>query len=194
MAHHDRIVNLPFDAALDVALFERTVFFGHELGGIRVDAENGLPDRNVPAAHEIGIGNHALVLDVRAAVLHVDEIAGSEVLQREVRRLAFVAAANFGSVRDVGPVEACLLLQVPVAVVDFERVDEDAVESGQEVEREFAVDGGAALVEDFHEGFFGAGPGVSFVARLLGLDGLFLVVHDGGEVAFGTGRLCAWAQ
>ena len=99
-----------------------------------------------------------------------------------MRRLRFVLAADFGSVSNVGAVQVRLLLQVPVAVVDFEGVQVNAVESRQEVERKFAIDGGAANVEDFHEHFVGAHP----VRALFGFQGLLVVMHHGGEIAFGA--------
>ena len=158
LADNDRVFDFPFDAALDCFLFERAVFFGHKTGGVGVNAEARFSDRDVLAAHEVGVGDHALVLDIRAAELQVNKVARFKLLQREVRRLRFVLAADFGGVGDVGTVQVRLLLQVPVAVVDFEGVQVNAVESRQEVERKFAIDGGAANVEDFHEHFVGAHP------------------------------------
>ena len=185
LAHDDRVLDTPFHAALERLLLERAVFFGHEAVRVGIDAEDALAYGHVAAAHVVGVGNHALVLDVGAAELHVDKVARLEFLQREVCRLALVSAADFCGVGDVGPVQADFLLQVPVAVVDFERVDVDAVKTGQEVEGELAVDGRAAQVEDFHEHLVGADP----VGTLLGLERFFVVMHDGGEVALGPGLL-----
>ena len=189
-ADDDRVFDLPFDAALDRLLFQRAVFFGHKTGGVGVNAETGFTHGNILTAHEVGVGDHALVFDIRAAELQVNEIARFKLLQREMRCLRFVLAADFGGVGNVGSVQVRLLLQVPVAVVDFEGVQVNTVESGQEIEGEFAVDGSAANVENFHEHFVGADP----VCALFGFQSLLVVMHHSREIAFGALLLGAFAK
>ena len=105
-------------------------------------------------------------------------------------RLAFVATANFSRVCNIGSVECCLLLEFPVAVVNFESVQENAVIARQKVERKFAINGCTALVQNFEEHFFAADP----VGALFGLEGFFLVMNHGGEVAFDGGLLSLRAE
>ena len=144
LADDDGQFHFPFTAALDVLAFQRSVFLGGVGVRVGVYAERSLADGDVLSGHEVGIGNHALRFEVGTAELQVHEVARCKFREREVRHLALVLSADFGRVGDVGPVEAGLLFQVPVAVVDFERVQVDPVVAGQEVECEFAVDGRSA--------------------------------------------------
>ena len=179
LSRHDGALDFPFAPALDVFALERSVFLGGERVRVGVHAEYGLAHGNVLAAHEVGVGNHALRLDGGAAELQINEVARRKFREREVRHLAFVLAADFGRVGDVGAVEASLLFQVPVAVVHFERVEEYAVVTRQKIESELAVDGGTSHVEDFHEHLLAPAPRLV----LFGLQAFLAVVHHGGEVA-----------
>ena len=122
--------------------------------------------------------------------MHVNEITRSNFRKREVCGLRFVTAADFCSVGDVGSVECSLLFEFPIAVVNFEGVQVNAVKARQKVECEFAIDGCTALVQNFKEHFFAADP----VGAFFGLEGFFLVMDDGREVAFDGGLLCLRAE
>ena len=77
LADDDRVFNLPFDAALDWGLFERTVFFGDKTCRIGINAEHGFSDRHVAATFVVRVRNHALVFKIRTAELHVDKVTRS---------------------------------------------------------------------------------------------------------------------